>query len=132
VVRRLLYRNFTAFYWLDRWFRDRLTPAGRLLVGGLVAGGVFGVDVTMSHAFRVFALGLGLLAVAALGVVLTRPRLGVRRTLPRFATVGEPVRYRLVLTNLAKRACPPWLAWPWMLYCLGTPARMSACEISST
>jgi len=86
-----------ATYWLTR----RLTRAGMLIAGVLVASAALGIDTNQTVAYRVFTFAAGLLAVAALGAWLLRERYTIERFLPRLATAGEPFSYRVVVTNHA-------------------------------
>ena len=79
-------------------FRLRVTSAGRLAIAGLVAGAVLGLDTRRNLASAVFCFVLALLPFALLGLRF-RPRVRGRRELPRFGTVGEPLPYRLLLSN---------------------------------
>lgn len=102
-MRSYLFRSFHRFYRLNRWTRACISSGGRLVLAGLVAGAVFGVDIRKSLAYQIFALCAGLSMAAIIGYWLTRGRFSARRDLPRFATVGEPVTYSLQLVNAGKR-----------------------------
>ena len=94
----LLFRAVSgAAYWLER----RLTHAGMLLAGVLVASAALGIDTNQTVAYRLFTMAAGLLGVAATGAWLLRERFTVERFLPRLATAGEPFNYRVVVTSHA-------------------------------
>ncbi len=99
MLRRALFLNFHLVYRFDRWIRARFTPAGRAGLGALVASGVFGVNTRATLAYQVFTLVLALLLVAMASAPTFRGRYDVRRRLPRYATVGEPVLYSLLVTS---------------------------------
>lgn len=98
-MRRLLFHNFRLVFALDRWIRRRFTLAGRLLLGGLIAAGIFGVDTRQTLAYQLFSLILALLLIAFFSSAFSRLRLNARRELPRFVTVGETAHYRVYLYN---------------------------------
>lgn len=100
---RLLYGLFRLVYRISRWAKDRFTPAGSLLLGGAIGSGIFGIDTRQSLAFQVFSITASLLLVAILSVVIFRGRFNVRRKLPDFGTVGEPVNYSLLVANHSGR-----------------------------
>lgn len=79
--------------------RRRLTLAGQGLLAATFIAGLFGVDTRQTAAYQVFALGVALLSVAWLGRGRRLPGLAARRLLPRHASVGEPCRYRVLITN---------------------------------
>ncbi|MCP5159062.1 MAG: DUF58 domain-containing protein [Gammaproteobacteria bacterium] len=84
---------------LSHGLRQRLTPLGGWLLGGWIAAGVFGINTRVGMTYQLFAL-LSLLFVTA----LFASRFGklpvtAERRLPRCATVGQLLRYRLRLRN---------------------------------
>jgi len=103
MFRRLLYRNFRQVYAVSNWTRNRLTPAGGLLFGGMIASGIFGVDTRQSLAFQVFAFLAALLFLSLLSLLTFRGKFRVRRILPEYATVRQPVKYRLLIENLGRQ-----------------------------
>lgn len=82
----------------------RLTPAGQLLLCGLVASAVWGMDTTQSMAYQLFTFLLALLLVSALSARFSSGRFSLRRRLPRFATAGRPLAYEAAVENLGARA----------------------------
>jgi uncharacterized protein (DUF58 family) len=98
-VARLGAPMFHHIYRLDRVMRRKLTPAGWLVVGLLVASAAFGLNTRESLIHQLFGLAVGLLVVAAGASLRFRPRLRVTRTLPRVATAGVPFEYPLTIAN---------------------------------
>ncbi len=103
MLKKGLFRIFLRFYRFSRWLRRLLTPGGSLILGGLVASGIFGIDTRQSLAFQIFAVCVALLLFAVLGTLAWRPRLKLQRILPQYATAGMPFRYRLRIENLSQR-----------------------------
>ena len=98
-MRRLHYallRRITAFDW---FVRERLTGAGKLAAVSAFMAAIVGLDTHQSLASQVFALLAGLLALSAAASLLFRARVEVRRSLPRFATAGEELSYRIAVRN---------------------------------
>jgi uncharacterized protein (DUF58 family) len=98
-LRRYFYRQFVIFSRIQWTLVRRLTPAGRLVAGALLAAMVFGPNTRLTVAYQAFTLLLALLAVATVLAIRSPVRLEARRLLPRFATVGEPFAYRLLVRN---------------------------------
>jgi len=94
----LLLNNFYRVHRLSAWGRRRFTPAGMLILGGLLAASVFGVDTRQTMAFQIAAVLFALLLVAIISAPSFRARLRLRRCLPQVATVGESCRYQLEIT----------------------------------
>ena len=79
MLRKLIYRNFRLVYRVSRWIERRVTPAGGIVVGGMIGAGVFGIDTRQTLAFQMAALCFALLTVAALATLPVRSRLSARR-----------------------------------------------------
>ncbi len=84
-----------ATYWAER----RFTAAGALLLTCAVVAGAIGVDTTQSVAYQAFALFACLLLIAALCLPFLRARVEIERELPRTATAGDAVTYRVRVSN---------------------------------
>ncbi len=103
-MRRLLYRSFRAVSGLQHRLGRRLTPAGQLAAAGLIAALVIGPNTRLTVAYQAVTFIAGLLLVAIAGVLRRPPALTIRRRLPRFATVGEPLSYPITVLNPGRRA----------------------------
>jgi uncharacterized protein (DUF58 family) len=99
MIKRFLYLNFRVFHAVKRWIMRRFTKAGLLVLSGLVASAVVGLDTHQTLAYQGFTFLLALvLASIACGVIF-RARLTAHRKLPRFGTAEEPLSYRIVIKN---------------------------------
>jgi uncharacterized protein (DUF58 family) len=98
-LKRFTYRMFRATASLSYRAERRLTRAGKLAFGALGAAGIIGFDTNRTLAYQVFTFLLALFVLALGWRFRFRPRLRVRRVLPRFVTAGEPAAYRVVLAN---------------------------------
>jgi uncharacterized protein (DUF58 family) len=97
VWRRFWYRRFRAMTSFQNRWKRRFTPAGFLLLGALGGAAVVGLDTSRTVAYQIFTLLLAILVVAVLGSLRFRPHFTVRRSLPKYATAGETIAYRLVV-----------------------------------
>ena len=102
-MRRLLFRAFGLTFLTERWIRRRFTTAGLLALGATAAAAVVGLDTNRNLAYQAFTFLAALLAVAMAASLSFRGRFSVRRVVPRFATVGEPLAYRIVIRNETAR-----------------------------
>jgi uncharacterized protein (DUF58 family) len=102
-MKRLLYRWFSSFsafqYRLDR----HCTRAGSLALGVLGAAIVIGLDTNRTVGYQVFTLVFALVSLSAASSLVFRGRFTARRILPRFASAGVPMTYRVVITNQTDR-----------------------------
>src|SRR5262249_10259221 len=96
--RRFMYRQFVLASRTQDALARRLTTAGKLVAGALVAAMIFGPHTRLTVSYHAFTLA-ALLTVAALSSIRAPRALDVRRRLPRFATVGEPVTYHVIVRN---------------------------------
>src|SRR5256885_5301923 len=103
MMKRLLYRWFSSFsafqYRVDR----RFTRAGSLALGVLGAAVVIGLDTNRTVGYQVLTLVLALVVLSAASSLVFRGRFAARRILPRFASVGVPVTYRVAIANQTGR-----------------------------
>ena len=99
MVRRPLFSLFRKFSSISHRLARRLTDAGRLLLTGVVATAVLGFDTSSTLIYQLFVFLSVLFVLSMTFAPFFRPLLEVRRTLPRFATVGEPLHHELILRN---------------------------------
>ena len=102
--KRYLHRNYHTFASITRRFDRRITLAGWLVVGGTLAAATFGADVNASQCYKTFALLGCVLLVSAACTPFGRPKLELRRILPKFGAAGERLRYRVLARNRSRRA----------------------------
>ncbi len=105
-MRRLLFRAFGLTWAAERWIRQRFTPAGHLALGAAAAAAVVGLDTSRTVAYQAFTLLVALVGVSLVSSMCFHGRFRVRRVLPRFATAGEPLHYRVVVENATDRPQP--------------------------
>jgi len=96
---RLLYLNFRILHRAGQWARHRFTPAGMLMLSGVIASGIFGIDTRASLAFQVFAICTTLLLLAMASALLFRGNFRLQRLLPDYGTVTLPLKYRVIIAN---------------------------------
>lgn len=94
-----LLRVYRIVHRLSYGLRQRLTPLGSWLLGGLIAAGAFGIDTRNASVHQLFVLLAAVFAIAAVASRFGRLPVTAARCLPRCATVGRPLRYRLRLHN---------------------------------
>jgi len=97
---KLFYRIYRTGATLLHWSRRRFTLAGLCVVIGFVATSSIGTDVENTVIYQTFALLFGLLVLAFACSLFFRGKFSIARTLPRFGTAGQPLRYRVWIKNL--------------------------------
>ena len=102
-MKHLLYRWFSSFSALQYRLDRRFTRAGILALGVLGAAAVIGLDTNRTVGYQVLTLVLALLLISAASSLVFRGRFTARRVLPRFASVGVPLGYRVAIANQTGR-----------------------------
>ncbi|RPI73087.1 MAG: DUF58 domain-containing protein [Desulfobacteraceae bacterium] len=95
----LYYLNWRMIQAVRGWIGNRFTPAGRFVLAGLALSALIGLDTNQTMSYAVFALLLALLLTSRFCNFFIKISLTAERKLPRFATAGEPLKYRVVLEN---------------------------------
>ena len=96
---RVVYTVIRGIHALKSWFFVRLTGPGRLVLGGIFASAVVGLDTEQTLAYQAFTFLTSIFLISMVWAKLSRPRARAHRILPRFGTVGEPLEYRVLLQN---------------------------------
>jgi len=84
--------------------RQRFTPAGLLLLSGLIASATFGLDTRQTLSYQIFTLSGSLLLASLLAVLFLRGRFDLKRSLPDYGTEGQDFEYTLSIRNTGKSA----------------------------
>jgi uncharacterized protein (DUF58 family) len=96
---RPLFRLYRQVNRISYGLRQRLTPLGGWLLGAWVTAGAFGFNTRVGMTYQLFVLLTLLFTAALLASRFGKLPVTAARQLPRFATVGQAVRYRLQLQN---------------------------------
>jgi hypothetical protein len=100
VVLKFFYWIYHASSSMRQWTSRRFTPAGLWVAGALLAAAAVGVDVENTVAYQAFSLLLALLLPAFVCSWFFRVKFSALRQLPRMGTAGQPLHYRVTITNL--------------------------------
>lgn len=102
-MKHLLYLSFRLFYSIKHRITKRFTAAGLLVLGGLGASAVVGIDTNQTMAYQIFTFLLSLLVISLTVSLFFRGRFTANRVLPRFGTAGENLSYYVVIQNLSRK-----------------------------
>jgi hypothetical protein len=97
------YRLLRGSYGVRKWLTRRFTPTGLGVLVCFLFSGIIGLDTNQSLSYQVFSFLGALLAIAMTTSLFLRYRFQATRILPRFGTVGLPLRYRVVFQNQSPR-----------------------------
>ena len=100
---RVLYRLFIVSYRIQRWLLRRFTPGGLGLLVCLAGAVIIGLDTKQTMAYQILTFLTAILAIAIAFSFYFRYRFDAQRNLPRFATVGIKLKYRVTIVNKTKK-----------------------------
>src|ERR1700679_2665984 len=86
----------------NRWLQRRFTPPGLMVLSAAGFAAVLGVDTDRSMSYQMFTLLVAALLASVPFALLYRPRFVISRELPRLATAGSSVSYRIVVRNQSR------------------------------
>lgn len=96
---KILYWLYCRFTSGQQWRRRHVTASGQLLLASLLAAAVIGIDTNRTMTYQLFCLLAAIGLIAWAGCLFFRGHFTIRRHLPRYATCGEPLTYRLIIRN---------------------------------
>ena len=99
MTKRLDFLLFRFLAGIRHRLTRRCTRAGALALVVVAVSAGIGVDTTMTLTYQIFTFSVALVLVGIAGAWTFRGKFAVRRVLPDFATVGEPLVYRVEITN---------------------------------
>jgi len=83
--------------------RVHFTRMGHLCLIILLVAGVFGIDTKASSTYQLFMFLLIVLVFSIAGSLINRFKCSIKRQLPRYATVGEPLLYSVTISNKTRK-----------------------------
>lgn len=86
------------------WFETHFTSTGRLIIAGIIAAAIFGIDPNQTLALRLTAVLLGIIVVGISVSLRWHPDLEIKRVLADTVTVATATSYSVVITNKSDRA----------------------------
>jgi uncharacterized protein (DUF58 family) len=103
LIYKPIYWSYRAAGGLWYWTRRRCTVAGLAVAGGFLAACAVSTDVENTVTYQSFALLLGFLLMALAASFFFRANFSAARSLPRFGTAGQPMRYEVRIKNLTSK-----------------------------
>lgn len=122
----MLHRSYSRGAALNFFVSRRIRPAGVGVIIVIVLTAGIGFGQPKIPVYQIFSLTTGMGLIAIPWAFSRRARMQAKRELPRYATVGEHVRYTIRLTNTGKRT----LRRAWVAETAGDP-RPTAEEFSA-
>ena len=101
---RIIYLVYRVLQGVRLRARRRFTVPGLGLLGGCLLAGFMSPDTDNNVAYQAFTPLASLVLVSMGWSIFFRGKFKAERRLPRFATAGQPVKYRVALRNLTTKA----------------------------
>jgi hypothetical protein len=102
-MKRFLYQGCRLVSAFERSRQRQLTSKGFIVLFCIIFSGVLSLDTNKSSIAQIFTFLLSLLGISIISSRLFRFRYHANRMLPKFATVGIPLKYRLTIQNRTNR-----------------------------
>lgn len=102
-LNRYFYSIYKSAYPSGQRRKNRITPAGQVVVWATILAAALGLDTTRSATYQLFTLLSATLLVAFVYSRFFRARFSVTRSLPPFATAGEKLTYSITIQNLTSK-----------------------------
>lgn len=99
MFKRYLYKSYRFFYAFSVWREKKFTVPGLLVVTAFIVSAVLGLDTTQNTIYQLFTFLLPLLVLSMILSIRFSTKISVKRHLPKFATAGETVHYKIEIKN---------------------------------
>lgn len=100
---RLMYTSYRLSSSIRYWAERRLTPAGWIISIAAACCAMVGPDTENNVAYQGFTLLFCLLIIALAFSFIFKVPFSAQRRLPRFGSVGHPLRYQVEVSNLSHK-----------------------------
>ncbi len=106
-----LHRTYFRSSGIHHFIARRLRPAGIVLGLVFVLATCLGIGHERNSIYQLFSFSLAMIVLGLPMTLFRRARLEAKREIPRYGTVGQPLRYSVLVRNTGKRKLArAWLA----------------------
>lgn len=109
-MKQWFYKVFHFSSAVQRRLSKRISTTGRVILLCLFLSGVFG-DANQSMAYQIFSFLLCLVTIEIGFSLVFRLRFSATRHLPRFASVGSPLKYRITIHHHSPKSQTALKLW---------------------
>lgn len=103
MFKKLQYINFKISHVTKYWLKRHFTKTGQFVLITTAIFALIGINTYQTVAYKVFSFLFFLLLVSIIFSFFYRLDVSVKRRISRYATVGEPLRYKIIVTNNAAK-----------------------------
>jgi len=101
-MKRLLHLNYLLFSSIKFRVLRRIRRNGWFIFCCIVISAGLGIDTNLSLSYQIFSLLIAIVLVSMITLFCFRGRFKVRRTLPRYGSVGEEMIHEISIFNCGK------------------------------
>ncbi|MEA5577411.1 DUF58 domain-containing protein [Anabaena sp. UHCC 0451] len=98
-MQKFIYQIYHFSSALQHKLNKRVTISGFAVIFCLIFAAAFGLDTTQNLTYQIFTFLVSILTISTISSLFFRSRFSATRTLPRFATVGMKLKYRIFIHN---------------------------------
>ena len=100
----MLYHLFYFTFMVKQWIARRFTSSGLALFTCLIISAIVGVDTKQTVAYQIFTFLVAITAIAMLSSIYSPKTFSVNRHLPKYGSVGQPIRYSVTVFNPSNKS----------------------------
>jgi uncharacterized protein (DUF58 family) len=98
-MQKLIYQIYHFSSALQHKLTKRVTISGFAVILCLIFAAALGLDTTQNMTYQIFTFLLSILIISTIASLFFRSRFRADRVLPRFATVGVKLKYKIIIHN---------------------------------
>ncbi|MGM0507580.1 MAG: DUF58 domain-containing protein [Fusobacteriota bacterium] len=103
IQKKIKYKKYKLKYFFVKWFNSKVTPYGKGALVSLFLAFIFGIYVSKTLIYQIFII-LGLfIIIAFFFVIYFRPKLKLKRQLPKYCSVGKKMYYNIEIKNTGNK-----------------------------
>ncbi len=103
MFKKLQYINFKISHVIKHWLKKRLTKPGQYVLVCVALFAMVGINTYQTVAYQVFSFLFFLTLLSFLFSFFFKLDVTVKRRISKYATVGEPLRYKIIVKNNTNR-----------------------------
>ncbi|TAE59542.1 MAG: DUF58 domain-containing protein [Nostocales cyanobacterium] len=98
-MQKLTYQIYHFSSALQHRLSKRITVSGLAIILCLIFAAALGIDTTQNLTYQIFTFLVSILIISTIYSLFFRSRFSATRTLPKFATVGVKLKYKITIDN---------------------------------
>ncbi|NET69927.1 MAG: DUF58 domain-containing protein [Sphaerospermopsis sp. SIO1G2] len=101
-MQKTLYQIYHFSSGLQHRLQKRITITGFTIILCLIFAAALGIDTTQNTTYQIFTFLVSILIISTIFSIFFNARFRVTRTIPKFATIGVKLKYKITIHNQTK------------------------------